>query len=116
MFTDVSDDHWAAKVIARAEKKGWVSGYPDGTFKPNQNITRAEVVSATNRILNRYADIEFVKAHKLELAPMTDIEETHWGYSAIAEAMNGHEYIRLDDGKTEKWERLNGKSFEFPTP
>ena len=115
-FTDVSEDHWAAKVIARAAVKGWVSGYPDGTFKPNQNITRTEVVSSTNRILNRYADVEFAKAHSDELAPMIDIADTHWGYGAIVEAMNGHDYVRLEDGKSERWERLNGKSFTFPTP
>ncbi len=113
-FTDVSENHWASKVIAQAGKKGWVSGYPDGTFKPNQNITRVEVVSSTNRILNRYADIEFAKTNKEKLATMTDIAETHWGYGAIVEAMNGHDYVRLEDGKAEKWERLNLKSFDFP--
>lgn len=115
-FGDVSENHWATKFIAKAAKKGWVSGYPDGTFKPNQNITRVEVVSSTNRILNRYADVEFAKLHKGELAPMIDIVETHWGYGAIVEAMNGHDYVRLEDGKTEKWEEINGKAFTFPTP
>ena len=72
-FADVSENHWATKFIAKAAQKGWVSGYPDGTFKPNQNITKVEVVSSTNRILNRYADVEFARRHKAEMSPMIDI-------------------------------------------
>ena len=115
-FSDVSKNHWAYKVICSAEAKGWISGYPDGTFKPEKNITRAEVVSSTNRILNRYADLDFAKAHVQELAPMIDMNDSHWAYGPIVEAMNGHDYKRLSDGKSERWIRLNGKRFTFPVP
>ena len=115
-FSDVSKNHWAYKVICSAEAKGWISGYPDGTFKPEKNITRAEVVSSTNRILNRYADLDFAKAHVQELAPMIDMNDSHWAYGPIVEAMNGHDYKRLSDGKSERWIRLNGKRFTFPIP
>ncbi len=115
-FSDVSENHWASEVIGQAAKKGWISGYPDGTFKPDKYITRAEVVSATNIILNRYADLEFIKSHKLELAPMKDIDENYWAYGPIVEAMNGHDYERIADGKNERWIRLNGKKFTFPVP
>ena len=115
-FSDVSKNHWAYKVICSAEAKGWISGYPDGTFKPEKNITRAEVVSSTNRILNRYADLDFAKAHVQELAPMIDINDSHWAYGPVVEAMNGHDYKRLSDGKNERWIRLNGKRFTFPVP
>ncbi len=115
-FSDVKESHWAYKVISSAEDKGWISGYPDGTFKPEKNITRAEVVSSTNRILNRYADLDFAKAHAQELAPMIDMDDSHWAYGPVVEAMNGHDYKRLSDGKSERWIRLNGKRFTFPVP
>ena len=115
-FSDVSKNHWAYKVICSAEAKGWISGYPDGTFKPEKNITRAEVVSLTNRILNRYADLDFAKAHVQELAPMIDMYYTHWAYGPVVEAMNGHDYERLFDAKSERWIILNRKRFTFPVP
>lgn len=115
-FSDVRKSHWAYKVIGSAEAKGWISGYPDGTFKPEKNITRAEVVSLTNRILNRYADLDFAKAHVQELAPMIDMYYTHWAYGPVVEAMNGHDYERLFDRKNERWIILNRKRFTFPVP
>ena len=115
-FSDVSKNHWAYKLICSAEAKGWINGYPDGTFKPEKNISRAEVVSLTNRILNRYADLDFAKAHLQELAPMIDMDDSHWAYGPVVEAMNGHDYKRLSDGKSERWVRLNGKRFTFPVP
>ena len=113
-FNDVKAGHWAYDVIASAADKGWVNGYPDGSFKPENKITRAEVVSTTNRMLNRYADLSFAKAHKNELAPMRDMDESHWAYGAAVEAMNGHDYRRQADGKNETWILLNGKRFTFP--
>lgn len=113
-FNDVKAGHWAYDVIASAADKGWVNGYPDGSFKPENKITRAEVVSTTNRMLNRYADLAFAKAHKTELAPMRDMDESHWAYGAAVEAMNGHDYHRQADGKNETWILLNGKRFTFP--
>lgn len=113
-FNDVKAGHWAYDVIASAADKGWVNGYPDGSFKPENKITRAEVVSTTNRMLNRYADLAFAKAHKNELAPMRDMDESHWAYGAAVEAMNGHDYHRQADGKNETWILLNGKRFTFP--
>ena len=113
-FNDVGAGHWAYDVIASAADKGWVNGYPDGSFKPENKITRAEVVSTTNRMLNRYADLAFAKAHKTELAPMRDMDESHWAYGAAVEAMNGHDYHRQADGKNETWILLNGKRFTFP--
>lgn len=113
-FNDVKAGHWAYDVIASAADKGWVNGYPDGSFKPENKITRAEVVSTTNRMLNRYADLAFAKAHKNELAPMRDMDESHWAYGAAVEAMNGHDYRRQADGKNETWILLNGKRFTFP--
>ena len=115
-FSDVTENHWAYHLIGSAEAKGWISGYPDGTFKPEKNISRAEVVSCVNRMLNRYADLDFAEAHISELAPMVDMTTNHWAYGPIVEAMNGHDYERLTDGKSERWVKLNGKRFTFPIP
>ena len=65
--------------------------------------------------MNRYVDMEFAQKHKAELAPMIDVTDKHWGYGTLIEAMNGHDYVRLVDGKSEQWQKLNGKSFDFPT-
>ena len=113
-FNDVGKNYWAYRVIASAAEKGWVSGYPDGSFKPENKITRAEVVSTTNRMLNRYADLDYAKVHKDDLAPMLDMDEKHWAYGPVVEAMNGHDYQRKADGKNELWIRLNHKRFTFP--
>ena len=51
-FSDVSG-HWAAEYINRAAEKGWITGYPNGTFRPDQYITRAEAMTLVNRVLNR---------------------------------------------------------------
>ena len=53
-FPDVSDDHWAAKQIKELTEKSVIVGYPDGTFQPDENVTRAEFASVFSRIL--YAD------------------------------------------------------------
>lgn len=113
-FNDVGKNYWAYNVIASAAEKGWVSGYPDGSFKPENKITRAEVVSTTNRMLNRYADLYYAKVHKDDLAPMLDMDEKHWAYGPVVEAMNGHDYQRKADGKNELWMQLNYKRFTFP--
>ena len=62
-FTDVPASHWAARSIAYAATRGWVTGYADGTFKPGNNITRAEVAAVTCRLLERSADKEYIRAH-----------------------------------------------------
>ena len=52
-FADTPESHWAARFISLAENQGWVNGYPDGTFKPDQRITRAEAIILINRVLER---------------------------------------------------------------
>ena len=95
MFSDVTEAHWAYDYINFAAAKGWITGYPDGTFKPEKNISRCEVVTVTCRLLERSADHNYVKAHYDEL-PRTfkDVpdEDSHWAFWAIMEAANGHDY------------------------
>ncbi len=61
-FTDLPETHWAYDLVSRAATAGWIMGYPDGSFQPEAPITRAEVVTITNRMLNRFADEEYVTA------------------------------------------------------
>ncbi|SDD64219.1 Cna B-type domain-containing protein [Peptococcus niger] len=113
-FFDVPDSHWALSSINSAAAKGWVSGYPDGSFKPERKITRSEVVSISNIMLDRFADKDFVRNHLGEMIEFTDLTEVNWAYFPIMEATNGHDYTRKAAEKEEDWSRLNGEEFRFP--
>ena len=113
-FYDVPASHWALKYINSAYERGWVTGYEDGSFRPDRNITRAEVVTVTNKMLIRYADIDYVRAHRDLLINFKDLDESHWAYFNIMEATHGHDFMRKANGKDETWERLNGEAFIFP--
>jgi len=98
VFDDVSENHWAIDFIHSAYAAGWVDGYEDGTFLPEKNISRAEVVKIVNTMLNRLPknlpdDME---------NPYTDIEASHWAYIHIIEASIEHKYDREENG-IEKW-------------
>ncbi|WP_099208703.1 S-layer homology domain-containing protein [Urinicoccus timonensis] len=112
-FTDVPKDHWAYESIQRAAEAGWVSGYPDGSFKPDQAISRAEVVAVTNRMLNRFADEDYVNHNPKEIIPYKDMEKAHWAYYPIVEATNGHSYERKANGQDERWFEVNNTSFVY---
>ena len=113
-FYDVPASHWALKYINSAYERGWVTGYEDGSFRPDRNITRAEVVTVTNKMLIRYADVDYVRAHRDLLINFKDLDESHWAYFNIMEATHGHDFMRKANGKDETWERLNGEAFIFP--
>lgn len=111
-FTDVKTSHWAYSYIASAYNKGWISGYPDGSFRPEKSISREEVVSITNRMLDRKCDLDFVEKNKSILIMFKDNPESSWSYGDIIEATNGHEYHRKNGSSIEEvWERLNHKEF-----
>lgn len=93
-FFDVPAGHWAQAAIDSAAAKGWVTGYPDGSFKPERKITRAEVVNITNKMLDRFADKDFVRSHLSEMIQFKDLSEADWAYFPIMEATNSHELIR----------------------
>lgn len=106
-FTDVANDYWAHDAIAAAYGKGWIAGYEDNTFRPTQNIKRSEVATLTNQVLNRFADKDWVQAHRQAIINFTDVNESHWAFYPITEATNGHDYTRKSDGKNETWIQLN---------
>lgn len=93
-FTDVPSDHWAARYIALAEHLGWIKGYPDGSFKPEQAITRAEAMTLINRVLER--DVE--EEHMLsDMVTWPDNQPGAWYYEAVQEATNSHTYTRRSE-------------------
>lgn len=102
-FSDVPSSHWAAKYINFAATRGWVNGYADGTFRPNNSITRAEVAAVTCRLLERNADQSYIRSHLSELRAFTDVNESHWAYWYTIEAANGHDYTK--SGSSETWSR-----------
>ncbi|WP_077074437.1 S-layer homology domain-containing protein [Aedoeadaptatus urinae] len=110
-FSDLAPSHWGYAAIRSAASKGWISGYPDNTFRPEKAISRAEVTSITNRMLNRYADLYWIDAHRAEVIRFGDVKRSDWYFEPIMEATMGHDFIRDRDMKTEHWTGLNGKSF-----
>ena len=102
-FTDVPDTYWAARYISFAATRGWVTGYSDGTFKPENTITRAEVAAVTCRLLERSADQSYIRSHLKELRTFADMTESHWAYWYAMEAANGHDYTK--SGGSENWSR-----------
>ena len=102
-FTDVPDTYWAARYISFAATRGWVTGYSDGTFKPEDPITRAEVAAVTCRLLERSADQSYIRSHLKELRTFADMTESHWAYWYAMEAANGHDYTK--SGGSENWSR-----------
>lgn len=100
-FSDVDDDYWAVDYISAASEEGWVLGYSDGTFRPSQNITRAQAVTMVNRVLARSCDVSFVEDHLDDVITFTDVDEDYWAYDQILEATNSHEYT--DDDGEENW-------------
>ena len=102
-FTDVPDTYWAARYINFAATRGWVTGYSDGTFKPENTITRAEVAAVTCRLLERSADQNYIRSHFNELRTFSDMTESHWAYWYAMEAANGHDYTK--SGGSENWNR-----------
>ena len=102
IFTDVTDSYWAKDYISSAAAKGWIKGYPDGTFKPGNYIIRAEVVSLVNRMLERSSDRSYVDSNKNKLNQYVDLTSKHWAYYDIMEATNSHDYVKTSDSETWK--------------
>ncbi len=102
-FNDISG-HWASNFINAASEKGWISGYPDGSFKPQNNITRAEAITLINNVLNRHVDSEGL--HE-DAKKWSDMKESDWFYHAVMEATNSHDYNRETDSHPENWTAIN---------
>ncbi|MDR1100814.1 MAG: S-layer homology domain-containing protein, partial [Clostridiales bacterium] len=95
-FPDVSETHWARGYIAAAAAQGWINGYPGGNFEPENNATRAEVVTIVNRMLDRRIHKEDIPRAHFTLFP--DLSDTHWAFPDILESAIEHQYSRKPDG------------------
>ena len=104
IFSDVDENDWFYDAVVNSIQYGWIHGYGDGTFRPNNPITRAEVTAIVNNMLGRAADEDFVDEHAEELTQFSDIEK-HWAYYHIVEATNDHDYTKPSSG--ENWTKLN---------
>ncbi len=99
-FSDVADNHWAKDYIGYAFGNGWVNGYEDGTFRPDNSITRSEAVKMMNRVLDRNVDEAGLR--DFEVITYNDVTPEHWAYYELIEASNSHTYTYSDDG-SEVW-------------
>ena len=99
-FNDVSDGYWAAAYIKAAAKHGWINGYGDGSFRTDDEINRAEVVTIVNRLLGREADADYIADNLRKLNTFPDVNRKHWAYYAVMEAANAHTAIL---GDSESW-------------
>ena len=102
-FADVGSA-WCHDAVATAYANGWVGGYADGTFHPNQTITRAEAVTILNRVLGRSCDLTFVQANAQAASHFTDVTPGAWYYAAVTEASVGHTFMELTG--IERWTAL----------
>ena len=100
-FSDVSERAWYYEYVAGSTEYGWINGYPDGCFGPNDNINRGQVTAIVNRMLARSADKEYVDSHTEKLVSFSDVARSHWAYYHIAEATNFHSFAV--SGGTENW-------------
>jgi hypothetical protein len=103
-FSDIAG-HWAEAYIRLAAGNGWIAGYPDGTFGPQRNITRAETMTLVNRVLNRQPETED------DLLPNMTVWTDNanpkaWYYLAVQEATNSHYYEFKTNSQYEKWTEL----------
>lgn len=105
-FVDVPSNHWARDVISQVKAQGWISGYSDGTFKPDAPITRAEAVSIVNRMFNRHADRIFINEKSFELKNFKDLSSSHWAFYDIYEAANSHDYEKVTND-IERWNKIS---------
>ena len=101
-FTDFDETHWAYNEILALTNSGLIEGYPDKTYKPENNITRAEVMTVINKLLGRKPLESYVKS--LEFNPYNDLYEDTWYYVTVLEATITHNYWLDNKGYEYKWE------------
>lgn len=103
-FSDVVPTDWFYDAVLSASAYGWVVGFEDGTFRPQQTITRAEVTAIVNRMLGRNGDSAYIDSNLSELKSFPDAPKNHWAFYTIMEATNSHTYHK-ENGK-ESWTAL----------
>lgn len=104
IFSDIVESAWYYNYVIVSIQYGWITGYPDGTFRPDTTITRAEVTTIVNRMLGRSADKSLIDEHAGEIRQFTDLSDSYWCYYNIMEATNTHDFTAEDN--TETWTAL----------
>ena len=100
--------HWAEAAINQAYGNKRITGYPDGTFRPNNNITRAEAVTVFNKLYDRSVGLTGLRDVLTGIVPFNDVNASHWAYYDIIEASNTHTFYRTEKGQVpETWVMLN---------
>ena len=97
-FSDI-EGHWAQDSIRLAASNGWIYGYTDGSFRPNQAITRAETAAMINRVLDRTPKNEDALLDGM-LTFWDNLDTSKWYYIPIQEATNYHRYVKDESGET----------------
>ncbi len=106
-FSDVSN-HWAKDAVETLYGNKSINGYPDGTFKPNNEITRAEAVTILNSVFERVSDRNSFSEFTGSLKTFNDIKSSDWFYNNVIDASNAHESNRKSNAdKTEVWTKVN---------
>lgn len=102
LFSDLSG-YWGKREINQAARQGWILGYPDGTFRPNDPITRAEAIALINRMLLRSPAPGALMEGMIH---WPDNPEDAWYYLDVQEATNGHAYDQDAETGAERWTGL----------
>ena len=102
-FSDIAS-HWAKNEISAASNNGWITGYPDGTFRPDNKITRAEAMTLVNRVLKRLPETE-EDLHNDMIKWSDNSDVSQWFYLDVQEATNSH-YYQTKENQFEKWTKL----------
>ena len=106
-FPDVAPNYWAKPFIDISVFNQWCMGYTDGTFRPENYITRAEAATIINNMLGREPDVNYIESHYSKIKHFTDLTDHKlWYFYEICEAANAHGYTR-PESKAEKWTGLN---------
>jgi len=105
-FNDISE-HWASNDIDLAAQIGWVTGYPDGSFKPDRTIKRAEFITLVNNVLQRKPEtVDDLLVEEMKTWP-DNADSNEWYYLAIQEATNSHAF------NFKAYQMVPGKQFEY---
>ncbi len=102
-YTDVGKEHWARLSIMKVTTNGLMEGYKDGSFKPQNQLTRAEAATVINRLLGRKGTDMYAWKN-----PFSDLKTSHWAYKEMLEAVTTHTFTWEEDG-LEEW-----SEYEYP--
>lgn len=104
-FTDTKG-HIFEREIERAYANRRIEGYPDNSFRPDAEITRAEAVKILNSLFDRVPDKDYIDENEMDLNKFSDLNKSYWYYYELMEASNSHKYLRKENGLDELWKDI----------